>query len=216
MADRVVIAIDGPSGSGKSTVARLLAMRIGFRFLDSGSMYRAVSLLALREGVGPEEEARLGELAGACRIELLGETVKLDGEDVSREIRSPEVTRFVSRVAAVRAVRASMVAKQRAAHPGEGLVAEGRDIGSVVFPDADLKVFLTARPEERARRRALETGRGLEEVLAEQKERDARDAGRRHSPLVRAPDAVELDTTGLSIEEVTDRLAEMARPRLSG
>jgi len=211
MAERVVIAVDGPAGSGKSTVARCIAELLGYRFLDSGAMYRALALKALRAGVPPDAREALGAMLGDSRIELSGQTVRLDGEDVSKEIRTPGVTRFVSRVAAVPEVREVMVAKQRAAYPGENLVAEGRDIGSVVFPDATAKFYLTATPEERARRRARESGRGRDEVLEEQRVRDAEDEGREHSPLVKAEGATLVDTTGLSIEEVVQRLAEQIR-----
>jgi cytidylate kinase len=147
MTDRKVIAIDGPAGSGKSTVARRLAGRIGYRYLDSGAMYRAIALRALREGVPGDDPDRLRTLLEDSTIELREKAVFLNEEDVTVEIRSGEVTRFVSRVAAVPEVRHAMVAKQRDAWPGEPLVVEGRDIGSVVFPDADLKVYLTATPE---------------------------------------------------------------------
>ena len=211
MSDRIVIAIDGPSGSGKSTVARLLAERAGYRFLDSGAMYRAAALLALRAGVTDADPAKLAELLAGAEILLDGDRVLLNGEDVSTEIRTPEVTRYVSVIATVPEVRRSMVARQKRAYPGENLVAEGRDIGSVVFPDADRKIYLTATPSERARRRALETGRDPTEVLAEQRERDARDESREHSPLVRAEGAIELVTDGLSIEEVVGRLVAIVR-----
>ena len=151
----------------------------------------------------------LAELIDGATIEFAGVRILLDGADVSQEIRSPEVTRYVSVVATVPEVRERIVALQRDAYPGENLVVEGRDIGSVVFPDADTKIYLTATPEERARRRALETGRDAAEVLREQEERDARDKGREHSPLVRAEGAVTVVTDGLSIPEVIDRLAEI-------
>lgn len=204
-----MIAIDGPSGSGKSTVARLLAERIGYRFLDSGAMYRAAALKALRNGVPADAASELAELLFRTEIELDRDRVLLDGEDVTAAIRTPEVTEFVSRLATVPEVRSDIVARQRAAHPGENLVVEGRDIGSVVFPDATLKVFLTASPEERARRRAAETGREFAAVLEEQGVRDARDSGRAHSPLKKAEGAFELDTDGLGIEEVVKRLTEL-------
>jgi cytidylate kinase len=206
MTDRVVIAIDGPSGSGKSTVARGLAERIGYRFLDSGAMYRAAALLAMRNRVMDADPDRMAALLDGVEIRLTGARILLDGEDVSEEIRTPEVTRYVSLVAAVPEVRESMVARQRAACPGENLVVEGRDIGSVVFPDADTKIYLTASARERARRRAVETSRDPDTVLSEQAERDRMDQGREHSPLVKAAGAVEVVTDGLSIEEVIDRL----------
>jgi cytidylate kinase len=209
MNERKVIAIDGPSGSGKSTVARRLAERIGYRYLDSGAMYRAVALLALRNGVTDPDSAALEALLSKASIELVPGGVLLSGEDVSDEIRSAEVTRFVSVVATVPEVRRALVPRQQAAWPGEPLVVEGRDIGSVVFPDAEKKIYLTASPEERARRRAAETGRDVAEVLVEQNERDERDSGREHSPLVRAPGAIEVVTDGLSIEEVVEVLARI-------
>ncbi|MEN8148984.1 MAG: (d)CMP kinase [Planctomycetota bacterium] len=204
---RRVIAIDGPSGSGKSTVARRLAERTGFRFLDSGAMYRAAALLASRKGIEDAEPARLGDVLRNAAIELSGDRVLLDGEDVSDEIRTPEITRYVSVVAAVPEVRAAMVERQRRVFPGEDLVVEGRDIGSVVFPDADLKFYVTAGAKERARRRALQTDRDAADVLREQEERDARDMGREHSPLILAEGAVVIETDGLSIDEVVDRIA---------
>jgi cytidylate kinase len=210
---RTVIAIDGPAGSGKSTVARRLAERIGYRFLDSGAMYRALALLALEKGV-PEDG--WGKLLEESEFLLDGARVFLNGRDVSGEIRTTAVTSFVSRVAAVPEVRTGMVEKQRHVYPDENMVVEGRDIGSVVFPDADLKVYLTASAEERAKRRALESGRDEGEVLTEQNERDEQDRSREHSPLIRAEGAVEVDTTGLSIDEVVTRLAALLEERPTG
>jgi cytidylate kinase len=207
----VLIAIDGPAGAGKSTVARAIARRLSFTYLDSGAMYRCVALLSLASPGAP-----LAELARAARIEL-GSTprgagrVLLDGRDVSEEIRSPEVSEEASRVAADPGVRAALVSSQRALIAGGDWVAEGRDIGTVVAPDAELKVFLTASAEERARRRADELGADPAAVLAEQALRDERDATREHSPLVAAPGAVVLDTSGLTIEEVVERIAALAR-----
>lgn len=212
---RRVVAIDGPSGSGKSTAARRLADALGFSFLDSGAMYRALALKAGRLGVSGDDEAGLAGLLARTGIGLDGDRVFLDGADVSAEIRTPEVTRFVSVVAALAGVRALMVPKQREAHAGHDLVAEGRDIGSVVFRDAEVKFFLTASAGERARRRAAETGRDLATVLGEMRERDARDEGREHSPLVRAEDAVVVDTDGMTIEEVVRRLERTTRRILS-
>jgi cytidylate kinase len=205
MSARIVIAIDGPSGSGKSTVARRLARRLGYRFLDSGAMYRAAALRFLRDGIDVGDHEGMARTLESTEIRLAGDRVHLDGEDVSEEIRTPLVTQHVSVVAAVPVVRHAMVARQRAAYADEPIVVEGRDIGSVVFPDADHKIYLTATPEERARRRARETDRDVKSVLAEQEERDARDRGRDHSPLVRAEGSVDLLTDGLSIEEVVDR-----------
>ncbi len=207
----MLIAIDGPAGAGKSTVARAVARRLSFTYLDSGAMYRCVALLSLASPGAP-----LAELTRAARIEL-GSTprgagrVLLNGRDVSEEIRSPEVSEEASRVAADPGVRAALVSSQRALIAGGDWVAEGRDIGTVVAPDAELKVFLTASAEERARRRADELGADPAAVLAEQALRDERDATREHSPLVAAPGAVVLDTSGLTIEEVVERIAALAR-----
>jgi cytidylate kinase len=195
----MLIAIDGPAGAGKSTVARALARALGWTYLDSGAMYRAVALAALRGAPTPQ------------RIEL-GERVVSDGEDVTEAIRSPEVTAKASEVAADPAVRERLVALQRELIAGGDWVAEGRDIGTVVAPDAEVKVFLTASPQERARRRAEQDGRPVDEVLAEQGARDDRDESREHSPLRAAADAVELDTTGLSVDEVVRLIAAMVPP----
>ncbi|MGH2853159.1 MAG: (d)CMP kinase [Solirubrobacteraceae bacterium] len=203
----MIVAIDGPAGAGKSTVARAVARELGFAYMNSGAMYRCVALLAL---AAPSDEPAL--LARAAWIEP-GERILLDGRDVTAEIRAPEVSEMASRVAADPAVREALVAKQREAIAHCDLVAEGRDIGTVVAPDAELKVFLTADPGERARRRAAELGVDPKTVLAEQALRDERDTTRAHSPLQPAPGAVTLDTTGLSVEEVVRRIAALARPR---
>jgi cytidylate kinase len=202
----MVIAIDGPAGAGKSTVARAVARRLGWTYLDSGAMYRAVALLVL---ASPAREPVA--LARAARIDIGGGRVLLDGRDVSGELRAPEVSEAASRVAADPEVRRALVRKQRGLI-GEGdWVAEGRDIGTVVAPDAALKIFLTAAAEERARRRAAELGADARAVLAEHALRDERDATRAHSPLRPAPGAVTLDTTELSVEEVVDRIVALAR-----
>jgi len=197
----VIVAIDGPAGAGKSTVARAVARALGFTYLDSGAMYRAVALAALR---GKDD-------VDALDIELGNGHVVLDGEDVTGEIRTPDVSAKASEVAARPDVRRALVDKQRELMASGDWVAEGRDIGTVVAPDAELKVFLTASPEERARRRAAELGLPVEQVLAEQRDRDERDTTREHSPLAVADGAVELDTTGLSIDEVVQRIADLAR-----
>ncbi len=202
----MVIAIDGPAGAGKSTVARAVAHRLGFTYMDSGAMYRCVALLALAAPDRPP-----AQLAQAARIEL-GERIHLDGGDVTEEIRALEVSEKASQVASDPAVREALVALQRELVSRGDLVAEGRDIGTVVAPDAALKIFLTADPAERARRRAVELGLDGEAVLEELRQRDQRDAEREHSPLRAARDAVVLDTTGLSIEQVVERIAGLAHP----
>jgi CMP/dCMP kinase len=199
-----VVAIDGPAGAGKSSVARAVATRLGFTYLDSGAMYRAVALTAGERGREP------AEIADLLRLELT-DGVRVDGEDVTEAIRRPEVSEAASRVAADPLVRRAMVAEQRRLLALGDWVAEARDIGTVVAPDADVKVFLTAEPEERARRRAAELGVDPAGVLAEQTIRDARDSGREHSPLSPAPDAVMLDTTRLGFDEVVARVVEMVR-----
>jgi CMP/dCMP kinase len=215
----VLVAIDGPAGAGKSTVAKALARELGFTYLDSGAMYRCVALAALERGGGalPQRAGALGELARAVTIELdgavsgVGGRVLLDGREVTDAIRAPEVSEAASLVAADPAVRQALVAKQRALIARGDWVAEGRDIGTVVAPDAALKVFLTADPSERARRRAGELGADVGVVLAEQAMRDERDSTREHSPLRPAAGAVTLDTTGLSVEQVVERVAGLAR-----
>jgi cytidylate kinase len=209
----MVIAIDGPAGAGKSTVARALAERLDFTYLDSGAMYRCVALAALERGVDPDDPAAMGSLAASLAIELDGERVGLEGRDVGAAIREPRVTEAASRVSVHPAVREAMVAEQRRLIAAGRYVAEGRDIGTVVSPGAPLKVFLTASAEERARRRAAQTGEEQAAVLAAQRERDSRDEGREHSALRPAADAVELDTTGLTLDEVVDRVESLARDR---
>jgi cytidylate kinase len=197
-----IVAIDGPAGAGKSTVARALARELRFTYLDSGAMYRAVALAALRRDADP------AAIAGSLTVEP-GDRVLLDGEDVTAAIRTPEVSEAASRAAADPAVREAMVAEQRRLLSHGDWVAEGRDIGTVVAPDADVKVFLTAEPLERARRRAAELGADAEQVLAEQTIRDERDRARAHSPLRPAAGAVVLDTTGLEIPEVVRRIVAL-------
>ena len=198
----MVVAIDGPAGAGKSTVARAAAQALGFTYLDSGAMYRAVGLKLLSEG-GAASEA-----AAAIDLEL-GDRVVADGRDVTDAIRTPEVSEAASRVATNPAVREALVGKQRELMSVGDWVAEGRDIGTVVAPDAAVKVFLTADPEERARRRAAELGTDVETVQRDQALRDAQDTEREHSPLLAAPDATELDTSGLDIDQVVQRIVAM-------
>ncbi|HWF53783.1 MAG TPA: (d)CMP kinase [Solirubrobacteraceae bacterium] len=199
----MIVAIDGPAGAGKSTVARAVAQRLGFTYLDTGAMYRGVALLALRLDREP------AEVAAAARIDV-GERVLLEGEDVTEAIRAPEVSEAASRAAADPAVRRAMVAAQQRLLSAGDWVAEGRDIGTVVAPDAEVKVFLTASARERADRRAAQIGADAETVLAEQRRRDERDSGRQHAPLAAAPDAVQLDTTELTLDEVVERIVALA------
>lgn len=209
----MVIAIDGPAGAGKSSVARGLAAALGITYLDSGAMYRCVALEALRRGADLDDGAQLGPIAESIRIELDHGRVLLDGADVSVAIREPQVSAAASRVSVHPRVRQAMVARQRELIAGGSYVAEGRDIGTVVSPDAPLKIFLTASDEERARRRAAERGEDETEVLAAQRERDRRDREREHGALRAADDAVELDTTGFTIDQVIDRIVAVARER---
>ncbi|HEX3801618.1 MAG TPA: (d)CMP kinase [Solirubrobacteraceae bacterium] len=202
----MVIAIDGPAGAGKSTVAKAVAAALRFTYLDSGAMYRGVALAALHRG---EEPAAVAE---NVRIEL-GDRVLLDGEDVTDAIRAPEVSERASEVAAEPAVRRAMVAEQRRLLATGDWVAEGRDIGTVVAPHAELKIFLIADPAERARRRAAQLGADPAAVLAEQTIRDERDRNRADSPLRPADGAVELDTTGLTLEQVVERIVALVPGR---
>jgi CMP/dCMP kinase len=209
----MVIAIDGPAGAGKSTVARAVANALGFTYLDSGAMYRRLALAAIRGGVDVDDARAVGRLARELRIEFADDRVLLDGQDVTEAIRAPEVTAAASRISVHPEVREAMVARQRALIENGDYVAEGRDIGTVVSPDAPLKVFLTASPDERARRRAAETGERVETVLASHSDRDARDSRREHGALRSANDSVEIDTTGLDAAQVTARVVALARER---
>jgi cytidylate kinase len=209
----MVIAIDGPAGAGKSTVARAVAAALGFTYLDSGAMYRCVALAGLELDADLGDGEEMATLAHSLHIGLDGERVELDGRDVGSEIRSAAVTEASSRVSVHPGVREAMVAQQRRMVAAGRYVAEGRDIGTVVSPEAPLKVFLTAADEERARRRAAETGEDEAAVLAAQRQRDERDRTREHSALRAAPDAVEIDTTGLAVDDVVARVVALARER---
>jgi cytidylate kinase len=204
----MMIAIDGPAGAGKSTLARAVAAALGFTYLDTGAMYRAVALRAAQTG------RPASEIAQNLKLEL-GERVSVDGEDVTEAIRTPAISAAASQVAADPAVRAAMVALQRQLIDEGDWVAEGRDIGTVVAPDAELKIFLTASPEVRAGRRAGERGTSTKGVLAEQLERDERDSTRAHSPLQAAADAVVIDSSELDQDAVVARVIELARSYLS-
>ena len=217
---RGVVAVDGPAGTGKSTVARRLAASLGARYLDTGAMYRAATLGVLRAGVDPTESTAVSEVVAQCHIEVGTDPdifrVLLDGEDVSREIRGPAVTLAVSPVSAVSPVRELLVAEQRriivdATAAGGGIVVEGRDIGTVVVPDAPLKVFLTATAAQRAARRAAQDGvDDVAEIRRAVERRDRFDSSRAMSPMCAAADAVELDTTALDVDAVLGKLHELA------
>ncbi|MGI8921175.1 MAG: (d)CMP kinase [Solirubrobacteraceae bacterium] len=202
----MIVAIDGPAGAGKSSVARASAAALGFSYLDSGAMYRSVALAALQRGRPP------ADIAGELQIEL-GDRVLLDGRDVTEAIRDRAVASAASRVAADPVVRAALVTKQRELLSDGDWVAEGRDIGTVVAPEAELKVFLTATPAERARRRALEGREDVAAVTRELEARDDRDREREHSPLRAATEAIELDTTGLRLEQVVERVVALVGKR---
>jgi cytidylate kinase len=199
----MVIAIDGPAGAGKSTVARAVAQRLGFTYLDTGAMYRCVGLAANRAN------RSAGEVVDGLEIEV-GDRVILDGEDVTQAIREPGVSEAASRAAADLGVRKALVAKQQQIMADGNWVAEGRDIGTVVAPDAAVKVFLHADPEERARRRATQLGLEVEDVLAKQRTRDERDSSAGRSTLEPAPDATPVDTTGLTLDEVVEQVVTLA------
>ena len=211
----MIIAIDGPGGSGKSTVARSVARRLGFTYIDSGAMYRAVALWALRLGMDLDDLHRLEQLAKEARIELPGDRVLLNGEDVTAEIRAPKVSDAASRVAAQPGVRRAMREEQRRIGSAGPSVMEGRDIGTVVFPDAKVKIFLDAQPDARAQRRASELGASVEEVARDLDARDQRDRSRAEAPLTQAPDAEYLDTTRLTPAQVEEAVLKLVRDRTS-
>jgi cytidylate kinase len=214
---RITVAIDGPAGAGKSTLARRIADKLGYLYIDTGAMYRAVALWALRAKVPLSDMHRLEQLAREARIEFVpgARTVLLNGEDVGDAIRTTEIADAASKVAQIPAVRRALVEKQREIGTTASAVVEGRDIGTVVFPNASVKIFLDARPEVRAGRRSLETDLPHELISREIAERDERDRNRAESPLVQAPDAVYLDTTGMPIEEVEEAVLKIVRERTS-
>src|SRR3954467_5073618 len=209
----MVIAIDGPAGAGKSSVARGVAAELGFTYLDSGAMYRYVALAGILRGADLDNPEEMGALAAGLRIALEGERVELDGRDVSTDIRTPDVSDAAARIAVHLPVREGLVPTQRQTIEAGRYVAEGRDIGTVVSPDSPLKVFLTASEEERARRRAAQTGGSVSEVREAIEDRDRRDRSREHGALRAADDSVEVDTTELSPDQVVERIAELARER---
>jgi len=222
MSDPLVIAIDGPAGAGKSTVARKLAARLGLSYVDSGATYRAAALRVLEANLSPENEAAVSELIGGTRIDFEAggaeSRVLLDGKDVTQRIRTPEVTLVAAKVSRLPSVRQKLVGLQRGLARGRGVVMEGRDIGTVVFPQAPLKIFLKADPEERARRRLNDDkkqGRRatLEQTAYEIGRRDQLDAERKISPLAPAGDALEIDSTSLTADEVVERILTVAREK---
>jgi CMP/dCMP kinase len=211
----VVIAIDGPAGAGKSTIARSLARRLGFTYIDTGAMYRAVALWALRANIDLDDLHRLEQLAREARIEFDGDAVRLNDEDVTAAIREPAVSDAASKVSIAPGVRRAMREEQRRIGSQSSVVMEGRDIGTVVFPEARVKVYLDADPEVRAGRRAKETGAAVDHVAREIDERDRRDRSRTEAPLMQAPDAEYLDTSKLTQPEVEEAILKIIRRRIS-
>ncbi len=214
----MIIAIDGPSGAGKGTVARTLSQQLGYRHIDTGAMYRAVAWKALREGISLDDEDAIAALASRAAIGVEGGMVAIDGEDVTRAIRTPEIDRAASVVARLPRVRQVLVERQRELGAGGGVVMEGRDIGTVVFPAADVKIYLDASEEERARRRVHDTahagGQSGHAAVAEAiKARDIADSTRTVSPLSMAADAIHIDTTSMGIAEVVERVLAIVRQK---
>jgi CMP/dCMP kinase len=214
---RITVAIDGPAAAGKSTLARRIAAKLGYLYIDTGAMYRAVALWALRLNVAVSDMYRLEQLASQAVIEIASDDGKvlLNGEDVSQAIRTPEVGDAASEVSRIPGVRRALVVKQREIAERASVVMEGRDIGSVVFPDATVKIFLDAKPEVRAERRAAESALPAEVVAEQIRQRDRKDQTRAHSPLVQAPDAVYVDTTGMTLDDVEAALLKIIRDRTS-
>lgn len=219
MRQQLIVAIDGPSGAGKGTVARAVAARLGYRHVDTGAMYRALGWLALRQGVNLGDETAMAALGERAAFDLEGGRIAIDGHDVRAAIRTPEIDRAATAVARHPEVRRVLVARQRAYGAGGGVVMEGRDIGTVVFPDADVKIYLDASPEERARRRAADPAHTssksgqLADVATALAERDRNDSTRAASPLMVAADATVIDTTGVAVEDVIERVLALVDSR---
>jgi cytidylate kinase len=212
----LIVAIDGPAGAGKSTIARSLARKLGFTYIDSGAMFRAVALWAIRAKVDLDDLHKLEQLAREARIEFEGDSrVLLNGEDVTAAIRDPEVSKAASKVSIAPGVRRALREEQRRIGSLHSVVMEGRDIGTVVFPDANVKIYLDADPGTRAGRRAQETGAAVNEIAREMAERDQRDRTRSEAPLTQAPDAEYIDTTELSPDEVEEAILRVVRARTS-
>ena len=215
---KLIIAIDGPSGVGKGTLARALSRQLGYRHIDTGAMYRAVGWKTAREGIPPDDEQAVADMAARSEIVVEGGVVSIDGHDITRAIRTPEIDRVAAVVARLPRVRAALVARQRALGAAGGVIMEGRDIGTVVFPAADVKIYLDASAEERARRREAEPAHtggqsGRAAVAASIQARDASDTTRAASPLTRAADAVLIDTTDMTIDAVVHTAIQIVRTR---
>lgn len=215
MEKRIVVAIDGPAGAGKSTVARRVAERMGFLYIDTGAMYRAVALWAQRQQTAVDDHLKLEQLALAADIALEPERVLLNGEDVTEAIRTPEISSAASKVSTIGGVRRALVEKQREIGSRLSVVMEGRDIATHVFPEAQVKIFLDASTDIRASRRVLQQGGDLAAVESEIRERDERDRNRSEAPLIQAPDAVYLDTSHLAPDSVVEAILAIVRARTS-